>query len=123
MHRFSCALIGFAIALLTPGVGVAKDKSKDKGQLAASVDASCKYVNKKKDEVKFEGDCEIKQKLSPGHNEVAIKLDGGQNFHFADDGSGYKVTKKGETHDVDLEEKGKKQIFRWGQWKLVASPK
>ncbi len=93
-----------------------------KQTVSAAADGQCRLYNEKSNNYKYEGSCEIGQKMSSGANEYNIRLGNGDTYHFVQQGSGYKVqTPEGMSdHMAAMTDSGNTATFEWYKWKLTA---
>ena len=91
--------------------------------VVTSVDGQCTLYNKKSDNNKYKGTCEIEQHASQNTNKYVIKFSNGQTYSFMEQSNGYQVeTPEGMSRNIaSMIDKGDNEVFKWGKWKLTFS--
>jgi len=90
--------------------------------VSASVEGKCRLYNEKSNNYRYEGKCEIEQKMSDSENEYKITLGNGDFYRFVQQGSKYKVEmhQGWSDHLATMTDQGNVATFEWYKWKLTA---
>lgn len=94
-----------------------KDSTKE-----VVAEGQCKLYNKKSDNNKYKGSCEIKQIISDDSTEYVIKFGDSETYSFKKMANGYQVeTPEGMSKNMaTMTDHGDKAVFKWGKWQLTA---